>query len=75
MAKAQEERRQDYMFPGADRILRFRSGGKNYTFARMPDGRILATLNGEPVKKPSKAVMKHARTMMARADVDDVHRL
>lgn len=74
-AKVREARRLERMFPGADRTVRFRSGGQSYMFVRMPDGKILSTLNGRALRKPPKAVAKLARQLMAEADVRDVHAL
>jgi hypothetical protein len=74
-AKVREARKLDRMFPGADRTLPFRLGGKSYLFARMPDGKILVALNGRMLAKPPKHIVRFGRTMMARQDVDDVHRL
>lgn len=73
--KAREARRLEHMFPGADRIVRFRSAGRNYLFARMPDGTVLAALNGRAMKKPPKAIIRFARQRMAERDVAEVHGL
>jgi hypothetical protein len=74
-AKVREARRLERMFPGADRTLPFRSGGQSYLFARMPDGKILAALNGRVIARPPKAIARLARHLMAQADVRDVHGL
>lgn len=74
-AKLREKRRLERMFPGADRTVRFRTGGKDYLFARMPDGRVRAALNGKELEKPPKAVVRFARRLMSEKDVDEVHGL
>jgi hypothetical protein len=74
-AKVREARRRERLFPGAEAVVRFRSGGRDYTFARMPDGSVRAALNDRVLERPPKAVLRFARRMMAQQDVDAVHGL